>query len=224
MKDKVLIIEDDNSIAELIRDYLLVENFDVVIKNDGQMGLDEAKNQNVDAIILDIMLPTIDGFEILRQVREMKDICVLVVSAKKEDIDKIRAFGLGADDYMVKPFSPSELVARLKANLSRYRKLTKSEEKKVYENGDLRVDFSSRKVYKGNVEIILVNKEFELLEYFINNHDKVLSRDMIFDKVWNMDSFGDVQTVTVHIKRVREKIGEEYIETVWGAGYRFRKE
>jgi len=224
MKDKVLIIEDDNSIAELIRDYLLVENFDVVIKNDGQMGLDEAKNQDVDAIILDIMLPTIDGFEILRQVREMKDICVLVVSAKKEDIDKIRAFGLGADDYMVKPFSPSELVARLKANLSRYRKLTKSEEKKVYENGDLRVDFSSRKVYKGNVEIILVNKEFELLEYFINNHDKVLSRDMIFDKVWNMDSFGDVQTVTVHIKRVREKIGEEYIETVWGAGYRFRKE
>ena len=220
-KDKVLIIEDDNLIAELIRDYLLVENFDVEIMNDGQKGFDKVRDEKIDIVILDLMLPGLDGFEVLKKIRDIKDICVLIVSAKKGDIDKIKAFGLGADDYIIKPFSPSELVIRLKANLSRYKKLTKREINNMYENGELKVDFYSRKVFKNNIEIPFVNKEFELLEYFISNQDKVLSRDMIFDRVWKMDSLGDIQTVTVHIKRIREKIGEKYIETIWGAGYRF---
>lgn len=226
---RILIIEDDISIAELQRDYLEINGFQVVIAQSGVKGLNEAKEGSYDLIILDLMLPEIDGFEICKRIREDQNIPILMVSARKEDIDKIRGLGIGADDYMTKPFSPNELVARVKAHLARYDRLIDSK-KKISQHLTIRgldIDIDARRVKVNGEEIILTAKEYDLLLFLASNPDKVFSKDYLFDKVWGLDHYGDIATVTVHIGKIREKIEAntnkpQYIETIWGAGYRFK--
>lgn len=225
----VLIIEDERAVAELERDYLEINSFKVSIEETGEGGLQRALKGDIDLIILDLMLPDMDGFEICRQIREKKDIPIIMVTAKKNDIDKIRGLGLGVDDYVTKPFSPSELVARVKAHISRYERLVGSTALKndVIEIRGLKIDKTDRRVYVDNEEKVFTNKEFDILCFLASNPNKVFSKDELFSKIWNMDSIGDIATVTVHIKKIREKIefdtsNPQYIETVWGVGYRFR--
>lgn len=227
---KVLIIEDEQSIAELEKDYLELYAFEVSIENDGKKGLDQAILENYDIVIVDLMLPSIDGFEICKRIREIKDIPILVVSAKKEDIDKIRGLELGADDYITKPFSPSELVARVKAHLSRYERLRGTgtgQENEFIEIRGIKIDKTARRVFVNGEEKILTTKEFDLLAFLAGNPNRVFTKEELFKEIWNMDSFGDIATVTVHIKKIREKIElntakPQYIETIWGVGYRFK--
>ena len=229
MMKTILIIEDDKSIAELQRDYLEIEGFLVELALTGEEGLNKALNDDqVDLILLDLMLPGVDGFHICKTVRDKKDIPILMVSAKKEDIDKIRGLGLGADDYIVKPFSPSELVARVKAHISRYERLiSKEPQKAMVSYRGLSMDIESRRVYVNNREVMLTVKEFDLLLFLAMHPDHVLSKEQLFEQIWGLDSFGDISTVTVHIRKIREKIEldasqPQYIETIWGAGYRFK--
>ncbi len=224
---RILIIEDDVSIAELERDYLTVHQYDVHIESFGDLGLKEGLTGRYDLIILDLMLPKVDGFEICRRLREQLDIPILMVSAKKEDIDKIRGLGLGADDYIMKPFSPSELVARVKAHLARYERLSggaqKHEEIRIR---GLVIDKTSRRVFVNEQEVPFTTKEFDLLAHLASNPNRVFSKEQLFEQLWGMDAMGDIATVTVHIRKIREKIESDpsrsqYIDTVWGAGYRF---
>lgn len=225
----ILIIEDELSIAELERDYLEIEGFSVEIEPSGDHGLTRAKGGDFDLIILDLMLPKVDGFEICRQIRNEKDIPILLVSARKEDIDKIRGLGLGADDYITKPFIPGELIARVKAHLARYERLLgrREELKDEIRIRGLYIDKTSRRVYVNNVEVFLTAKEFDLLVLFASHPNRVFSKAELFDRIWGMDSLGDIATVTVHIGRLREKLelvpsNPQYIETIWGVGYRFK--
>ncbi|MET3193081.1 response regulator transcription factor [Bacillus sp. OAE603] len=225
---KILIIEDDPSIGELQRDYLVINGFNVELVTSGKEGLNQALSIDYDLIILDLMLPHVDGFEICRQVRAVKEIPILIVSAKKEDIDKIRGLGLGADDYIIKPFSPSELVARAKAHLARYERLSgnKQVEKKEIRIRGLIIEEASRRVYVNNKEVNLTAKEFELLTFLAKHPNRVFSKEELFELIWGFDLAGDISTVTVHIRKIRGKIeitpaNPQYIETVWGAGYRF---
>ncbi len=229
MSSKILIIEDEESIAELEKDYLELSGFEVKIENSGDTGLKMALENDFDLILLDLMLPEIDGFEICKQVREKKNTPILMVSAKKDDIDKIRGLGLGADDYITKPFSPSEMVARVKAHLARYERLIGSgmQENEVVEIRGLKIDKTARRVYLNGEEKILTTKEFDLLTFLAQNPNRVFSKDELFKKIWDMDSVGEIATVTVHIKKIREKIEfstskPQYIETIWGVGYRFK--
>lgn len=226
---RILIIEDEDSIADLEKDYLELSDFEVEIENDGQKGLSKAIDDDWNLIILDLMLPGIDGFEICKKIREVKNTPIIIVSAKKDDIDKIRGLGLGADDYMTKPFSPSELVARVKAHLSRYERLVQSGVKSndIVEIRGLKIDKTARRVWVNGEEKQFTTKEFDLLTFLASNPDRVFSKDEIFRNIWDMDSIGDIATVTVHIKKIREKIevdssNPQYIETIWGVGYRFR--
>lgn len=229
---RILVIEDDKSIAELERDYLEISSFAVEIKSDGESGLAAALTEDFDLVLLDLMLPKIDGFEVCRQIRAQKDVPILMVTARKEDIDKIRGLGIGADDYIVKPFSPAELVARVNSHLTRYDRLTKKEENGESRSTELsirnlRILPEAWRVYVGDKEVKLTNKEFELLLFLATHPNIVFTKDKLFDRIWGMDSLGDAATVTVHINRIREKIEEDsgnpqYIETVWGAGYRFK--
>ena len=226
---KILIVEDEEAIADLEKDYLELSGFDVEIENDGTSGMERALNEDFDMFILDLMLPGTDGFEICRKIREKKNTPVLMVSAKKDDIDKIRGLGLGADDYMTKPFSPSELVARVKAHLARYDRLTGSavEKNKIIEIRGLRIDTTARRVWVNEEEKQFTTKEFDLLTFLAENPNHVFTKDELFSKIWDMESIGDIATVTVHIKKIREKIEfntakPQYIETIWGVGYRFK--
>jgi DNA-binding response OmpR family regulator len=227
---KILIVEDDEAISDLQKDYLELSDFEVSVENDGQAGLDRALSEDFDLFILDLMLPGMDGFEICKRIREIKDTPILMVSAKKEDIDKIRGLGLGADDYMTKPFSPSELVARVKAHLARYERLVGSKhggDNDVISIRGLRIDKTARRVWVHGEEKQLTTKEFELLTFLAEHPNHVFSKEELFKHIWNMDSIGDIATVTVHIKKIREKIEmdtstPQYIETIWGVGYRFK--
>ena len=226
---RVLIVEDELAIAELEKDYLELSSFEVEIETDGEKGLKLGLTEDFDMIILDIMLPGVDGFEICKQIREKKDIPILMVSAKKEDIDKIRGLGLGADDYITKPFSPSELVARVKAHLERYRRLVSSntQENDVVEIRGLKIDKTARRVYLNGEEKAFTTKEFDLLTFLASHPNRVFTKEELFNKIWDMESLGDIATVTVHIKKIREKIvfkteKSQYIETIWGVGYRFK--
>lgn len=226
---RVLIVEDEEAIAEIEKDYLELSDFEVVIKSDGIQGLETALKEEFDIMILDVMLPGIDGYEICRQVREAKNTPIIMVSAKKEDIDKIRGLGVGADDYMTKPFSPSELVARVKAHLSRYERLVSSakQENDVIEIRGIKIDKTARRVFVNGEEKIFTTKEFDLLTFLAQNPNHVFTKDELFKEIWDMDSIGDIATVTVHIKKIREKIEfdtskPQYIETIWGVGYRFK--
>ncbi len=229
MAKRILIIEDEISIAELEKDYLELSGFEVLIEPDGEKGLETALGSDFDLIILDLMLPGLDGFEICRRVREKKDTPILMVTAKKDDIDKIRGLGIGADDYITKPFSPSELVARVKAHLSRYERLTGSARSanEVIEIRGLKIDKSARRVWVDDTEKQLTTKEFDLLCFLAEHPNRVYTKQELFREIWEMDSVGDIATVTVHIKKIREKIEydtsrPQYIETIWGVGYRFR--
>ena len=226
---KILLIEDDKGIAELERDYLEASDFAVEIVMDGRDGLRKALAETYD-LLLDIMLPGVDGFQICREVRKVRETPILMVSAKREDIDKIRGLGLGADDYIIKPFSPGELVARVKAHLARYERLTKGRsgrQPKILQAGALEIQLETHRVYVDGKEVALTHREFELLAFLAENPGIVFSRDKLFERVWGFDAVGDTATVMVHVNRIREKIEPDpakpiYIETVWGAGYRFQ--
>lgn len=229
---RVLIIEDEISIAELERDYLEINGYQADIALTGDLGLQLALAKNYDLILLDLMLPNIDGFSICKKIRAEKDIPIMMVSAKKDDIDKIRGFGLGADDYIVKPFSPNELIARIKAHLSRYERLLTRQEyspvDEIFIRG-LHIDRSDRRVFVNNQEVNFTTKEFDLLVFLATNPNQVFSKAQLFERLWGYDNVGDITTVTVHIRKIREKIerdpsNPDYIETVWGAGYRFKGE
>ena len=226
---KILIVEDEEAIADLEKDYLELSDFEVTIENTGDAGLQAALENEYDLVILDLMLPGMDGFEVCKHIREKKDVPILMVSAKKDDIDKIRGLGLGADDYITKPFSPSELVARVKAHMARYSRLVGSghESNDYVEIRGLKIDKTARRVYVDDVEKNFTTKEFDLLTFLAENPNHVFTKEELFRKIWNMDSIGDIATVTVHIKKIREKIeydtsNPQYIETIWGVGYLFK--
>ncbi len=228
-KKKILIVEDEESIAELEKDYLELSGFEVDLEADGTKGLKKALTTPYNLIILDLMLPGTDGFDICKEVRKHKDIPIIMVSAKKEDIDKIRGLGLGADDYITKPFSASELVARVKAHLSRYERLRGSvkEENQIIEIRGLKIDATARRVWVNGTEVPFTTKEFDLLYFLASHPNHVYTKEELFKEIWKMDSVGDIATVTVHIKKIREKIEmntakPQYIETIWGVGYRFK--
>ena len=226
---KILIVEDEEAIADLEKDYLELSGFEVEIASDGTSGLKKALEEEFHLVILDLMLPGVDGFEICRQIREVKNIPIIMVSAKKDDIDKIRGLGLGADDYMTKPFSPSELVARVKAHLNRYERLVSSnvKENSIIEIRGIKIDKTARRVWVNGEEKNFTSREFDLLAFVAENPNHVFTKEELFRKIWDMDSVGDIATVTVHIKKIREKIEvnsakPQYIETIWGVGYRFK--
>ena len=227
---KILIIEDEEAIADLEKDYLELSDFSVDIATDGIEGEKKALSEDYDLIVLDLMLPGKDGFEICKSIREKKNVPILMVSAKKDDIDKIRGLGLGADDYMTKPFSPSELVARVKAHLARYERLTSANarpENTIIEIRGLKIDKTARRVWVDGEEKQFTTKEFDLLTFLASNPNHVFTKDELFREIWDMESIGDIATVTVHIKKIREKIefdsaNPQYIETIWGVGYRFK--
>ncbi len=226
---KILIIEDEESIADLEKDYLELSNFEVVTKNNGKDGVEAALSEDFNLIILDLMLPGMDGFEICKAIRAKKNTPIIIISAKKDDIDKIRGLSLGADDYMTKPFSPSELVARVKAHLDRYKRLTTlgQVQNDILEIRDLKIDKTARRVWQDGLEKNFTSKEFDLLCFLAENPNHVFTKDELFKEIWKMDSVGDIATVTVHIKKLREKIevntsNPQYIETIWGVGYRFK--
>ena len=226
---KILIVGDEVAIADLEKDYLELSGFEVEVENDGTNGLARALAEDFDLFILDLMLPGIDGFEICKQIRGKKNTPILMVSAKKDDIDKIRGLGLGADDYVTKPFSPSELVARVKAHLARYERLIGSNtpENDIVEIRGIKIDKTARRVWINGEEKQFTTKEFDLLTFLAENPNHVFTKEELFKEIWNMDSIGDIATVTVHIKKIREKIEmntakPQYIETIWGVGYRFK--
>lgn len=226
---KILIVEDEIAIAELEKDYLELSGFEVEVVNQGDVGLLRALKEEFDLIILDLMLPGVDGFEICRKIRETKNTPIIIVSAKKDDIDKIRGLGMGADDYMTKPFSPSEMVARVKAHLSRYERLISSgmPNNDVIEIRGIKIDKTARRVWVNGEETNFTSKEFDLLTFLAQNPNRVYTKEELFQEIWDMESIGDIATVTVHIKKIREKIEydtskPQYIETIWGVGYRFK--
>lgn len=226
---KILIVEDELSIAELEKDYLELSGFEVEIETNGERGLERALEEDYDFYILDLMLPDVDGFEICKRIREVKDVPILMISAKKDDVAKIHGLGLGADDYMTKPFSPSEMVARVKAHLARYERLRGSgvSNNAIVEIRGLKIDKTARRVEVNGEEKFLTTKEFDLLTFLAENPNRVFTKEELFKNIWDMSSIGDIATVTVHIKKIREKIEyssskPQYIETIWGVGYRFK--
>lgn len=225
---RILIIEDEEMLANLEKDYLEMNNFHVTVESSGDTGLDEAVNGNYDLVILDIGLPVIDGFEICKRIRENKKIPIVIVSERKDEIDIVRGLGLGADDYVVKPFSPNELVARVKAHLACYERLLGNrDENNIIEVRKLRIDKTARRVFLDNKEKNFTTKEFDLLTFLAEHPNHVYSKEELFRKIWDMESVGDIATVTVHIKKIREKLEKDssklqYIETIWGVGYRFK--
>ena len=227
---KVLIIEDEVAIADLEKDYLELSGFEVETENDGVVGLKRALSEDFDMYILDLMLPGIDGFEICKQIREEKNTPILMVSAKKDDIDKIRGLGLGADDYITKPFSVSELIARLEALTRRIHRGTSAakpaEEPEQLVSGPFVLDEKSRILYKSGTPIDLTQVEFQIMELFFRNPATALVREKILEGVWGKNYFGDVKIVDVNIRRLRIKIEDNtanptYITTVWGYGYKW---
>ena len=230
MNTEILIIEDDPSIADLQKDYLEINDMTVTIEHDGKKGLEAALNEPFDLIILDVMLPTMDGFEICRAIRKKKQTPIMIVSAKKEDIDKIRGLGLGADDYIIKPFSPNELVARAKAHMNRYQLLSKAEQPpQLLKINEIAVDTAAHKVFVLENEVIFTSKEYKLLVFLMEHPNRVWNKEELFESVWGFDALDtEVSTVVVHIKRIREKLkkanlSDSPIETLWGSGYRFNR-
>lgn len=225
--EKILIVEDDKLIAELERDYFEASGFQTDVALSGNTGLQLLLEGQYDGAVLDVMLPGMDGFQICREARKSLNIPILLVTARKEEVDKIRGLGLGADDYIEKPFSPMELVARLKAHMAmRQRLLQENIPARCIEFQTLKIVPEERRVYLEEKEVALVNKEYELLLFLAENPNIAFSKETLFDRVWGMDSAGSTSTVTVHINRLREKIDKyantSFIDTVWGVGYRFR--
>ena len=220
----ILIAEDDRAIARIEKDYLELNGFQVTLAEDGETGRKLALQQPFDLILLDVMLPKMDGFTLLQHLREQLDVPILLVTARTEDLDKIRGLGLGADDYIEKPFSPSVLVARVRANLAQYARLKQGDKGRLLQSGSLRLDTAARRVFLEEQEVPLKNKEYELLLFFMHNAGMVFDRETLYERVWGLEAMGDSATVAVHINRLREKLGEGVIQTVRGAGYRFSGE
>ena len=220
----ILIVEDDRAIARIEKDYLELNGYRVTLAEDGETGRKLALQQPFDLILLDVMLPGMDGFTLLQHLRQQLDIPILLVTARTEDLDKIRGLGLGADDYIEKPFSPSVLVARVRANLAQYARLKQGDKSRVLQLGNLKVDTAARRVFLSEQEVPLKNKEYELLLFFMRNPGMVFDRETLYERVWGLEAMGDSATVAVHINRLREKLGESLIQTVRGAGYRFQNE
>lgn len=225
---KILIVEDDGEIAMLERDYLEIEGFETELVTDGPAAVERSLSGACDLVLLDLMLPGCSGYEVCRQIRDRVDVPILMVTARSESVDKIRGLGLGADDYIAKPFDPAELVARVKAHLSRYQRLTGGGEGEDIVIGPLRILPRSWKVYRDGQEIRMPNREFALLKFLAENPNIVFSKEQLFEAIWGYDYLGDSATVTVHIGRIRDKIEEDpahprIIETVWGAGYRLNR-
>ena len=228
--NRILIVEDDQEIAMLERDYLDIEGYETVLVSNGQDAIREALQGEYALILLDLMLPGCNGYDVCRLIRDKVDVPILMVTARSESVDKIRGLGLGADDYIAKPFDPAELVARVKAHLSRYARLTggAAEHQDTITVGDVRILPQSWKVYKGGREVKMPNREFELLKFLAENPNIVFSKERLFEAIWGYDYVGDSATVTVHIGRIRDKIEDDpsnpkIIETVWGAGYRLNR-
>ena len=220
----ILIVEDDRAIARIEKDYLELNGFQVTLAEDGETGRKLALQQPFDLILLDVMLPKMDGFTLLQHLREQLDVPILLVTARTEDLDKIRGLGLGADDYIEKPFSPSVLVARVRANLAQYARLKQGDKGRLLQSGSLKLDTAARRVFLEEQEVPLKNKEYELLLFFMRNAGMVFDRETLYERVWGLEAMGDSATVAVHINRLREKLGEGVIQTVRGAGYRFAGE
>lgn len=223
--DRILIVKDDELIAELEQDYLLAEGLESDIVANGAEAVQRFRKKEYSAVLLDLMLPGKSGFDICREIRSQSDIPILLVTAKREDIDKIKGLGLGADDYVVKPFSPVELTARVKAHMQIHRTLKTGNQEEVISVGQLRIYPGSYRAYKGEQALELTGREFQLLLFLAQNPNIVFSRERIFDSVWGMEAVGDMSTVTVHVNKLRDKIEEDpskpqYIQTVWGVGYR----
>ena len=230
---KVLIVEDDRLIAELERDFLQAAgNFEVEIAETGPQGMEAVEKDKFDAVLLDLMLPEMDGISVCKEIRKKSNIPIIMVTAKREDVDKIRGLAVGADDYIVKPFSPSELVARVQAHINIHERIHKEYRQggvdEKIEIRNLEIYPKARRVFKDKEEISLTNKEFDLLLFFIENPNIAFSKETLFDRIWGIEAIGDISTVTVHVNRLREKIETEVdhpmIQTVWGIGYRFRLE
>lgn len=224
--EKILIVEDDRLIAELERDYLEAAGYAVEMEASGKEGLRRALSGDYDLVLLDVMLPEMSGFEVCRRLRREKNVALMMVTALRDDVDKIRGLGLGADDYVVKPFSPSELTARVKAHIATRRRLLGQKREEVLAARDLKIMPLSRRVFLKAREISLTKREYDVLLFLASHPDRVFSREQLFERVWGEDALGDTATVTVHVNRLREKIEAdpsrpEYIETVWGVGYRF---
>lgn len=230
MNEKILVVEDEKEIANLIRDYLTASNYKVIIANDGDQALELFASEKPQLAVLDIMLPNKDGFEVCRIIRSKSNIPILMLSAKKEDTDKIIGLGLGADDYITKPFSPRELIARVQSQLRRYNELSTTQEAtEVLSHNGLVIDSTAYTVSLNGDIIPFSVKEFEILHYLASNANQALSREKIFDEIWGYNEYGDINTVTVHIRKIREKIEKDpsrpaFIETVWGIGYKFKGE
>ncbi len=227
--DRILIVEDETEIAQLEKDYLELSGFTVVLESDGQAGLKRALEEDFALYILDIMLPGVDGLTICEKIRAVKTRPILLVSAKKDDIDKIRGLGLGADDYITKPFSPSELVARVKAHISSYERVATNpvSANDVVEIRGLKIDKTARRVWVKGEEKTLTVKEFDLLLFMAEHPNRVFSKEELFSSIWSAEAVGDIATVTVHVKKIRQKIevsnsDPQYIETIWGVGYRLK--
>ena len=227
---KILIIEDDAAIADIVQDFLTINHFESTVIHDGGEGLTEALKNIYDLILLDVMLPTMDGIEVLRQLRNEVRVPILLVTAKSEELDKLRGLGLGADDYISKPFSPTELVARVRANLAQVERLNTQqslpEKQHMIGTGDIVIQPEAMKVFVREKEVVMKHKEFELLLFLMENIQRVFSKEELYEKIWGMESIGEIRTVAVHINRLRDKIEENpsepvHIQTVWGAGYRF---
>lgn len=226
---RILIIEDDEAIALLEKDYLEINDFEVVICSDGVKGIEEAFAGDFDLILLDLMLPKMDGFSVCKKLRERLDIPILMVTAKQEQCNEIRGLGLGADDYIMKPFEPSVLIARVKSNIAQYKRIHKEETGEsggVLSKGPFLLQLNTRRAFMEDTELMLKNKEYEILLFFLNHTDMVLSKDYLYERIWGIDSLGDTATVAVHINRLRDKMTRidpehSYIQTVWGVGYRF---
>lgn len=226
---QILIIEDDINIAEMERDYLQFSGYRAEIVQDGSRGLKMALTGDFDLIIVDLMLPGKDGYEITREIRKKYEIPIIVVSAKSEDLDKIRGLDFGADDYITKPFSPAELTARVKSHINRYERLKGNNlSSELISCGGLEINTASHRVFINGKEVQMTSKEYALLFFLATNPNIVFTKEHIFDKVWGDEFIGDTATVPVHIQKIRKKIEKdpanpEFIETLWGTGYRFKK-
>ena len=223
----ILVVEDNIEMAALLCDFLEADGYSVKHCADGDSSVNSFESEGARLVILDIMLPSLDGFAVCRKIRENANTPIIIVSAKHEDIDKIRGLGLGADDYITKPFSPGEMVARVKAHLNRYERLVGQSRSEILEIRGLKIDRTSRQVWVNGEEKVFTAKEFDLLSFLASNPNHVYTREELFREIWGMESIGDIATVTVHIKKIREKIElnsakPQYIETIWGVGYRFK--
>ena len=226
-KKQILVVDDEQGIRDILKEYLVLEDFEVIEAIDGVDGLNKFKNHLISVVILDVMLPKMDGWKVCREIRATSSVPIIMLTARGEEYDKLFGFELGIDDYMVKPFSPKELLARIKAILGRSNKVVEEPEKlNRLQIEEVLIDFDARSVYLGKKLLSMTPKEYDLFSFFVNNQGKVFSREQLLNQVWGYEFLGDVRTVDTHIKMLRETLGKyrKWITTAWGIGYKFQVE